>query len=43
MAEDHHADAAEGVEAEPRGPQSSTASMMHLCLLLDLVPELLVE
>ena len=45
VAEDHHADAAEGMEAEPRGPREARRPLrMHpVRLLLDLVPELLVE
>ena len=45
VAEDHDADAAEGMEAEPRGPREARRPLrVHpLRLLLDLVPELLVE
>jgi succinate dehydrogenase / fumarate reductase iron-sulfur subunit len=45
VAEDHHADAAEGMEAEPRGPRKARRPLrVHpVRLLLDLVPELLVE
>ena len=45
VAEDHDADAAEGMAAEPRGPRKARRPLrMHsLRLLLDLVPELLVE
>ena len=45
LAEDHDADAAEGMEAEPRGSREARRPLrMHpLRLLLDLMPELLVE
>src|SRR5215210_1402236 len=45
VAEDDDADAAEGMEAEPRGPRKARRPLRvySLRLLLDLVPELLVE
>ena len=45
VAEDHDADAAEGMEAEPRGPRKARRPLrVHpVRLLLDLLPELLVE
>jgi hypothetical protein len=45
VAADHHADAAEGMAAEPRGPREARRPLrVHpVRLLLDLVPELLVE
>ena len=45
LAEDQDADAAEGMEAEPRGSREArrTLRMHSLRLLLDILPELLVE
>ena len=45
VAEDHDADAGEGMAAEPRGPREARRALrVHpVRLLLDLVPELLVE